>query len=780
MVPSPRHNTKAMGKLSCFFLAALLIGLLAGCGSPSDSPGNPASAQPLAPTTAPGPTPQVAPETPPGQTDATEKPEPARPETLPGPTSFDPLLHGLSFANFPGGAGASAISVIDLVEIFGPGGLCVPEDTKACTPYPGVALFLERLNEVLANGVCYGISATSANYFDGEIPLGDQTSENTDLIEFKRSNELESTIAKLHVMQYTAEYREVLDHYLALAPQEIALELAGRFAALEGKLTPPFTLALYSAQGGHSVTPIRVEKTESGYRVFVYDSNWPTETRWVDFDRRANSWSYQAMGPDKASIRNMWTGKGPGSIALIPHGIPIDNFECFFCQAGSSNLARNSGSILMVDTEDIESMAFAITTETGETLRWSTEGRSPGLEEIRTYPLPSKFQADRKTSGALLVFIPATVGGFEVALSKLGDVAQPARFSLLVAGPDMATTSIRGSAVSSDRHAEDRFLKISKVPDLDRLTISVDAHGVELVESATLRSTSFVEPSEGEIYEAQVTRGVLDNVRVLDRETAEEVYSLRSVLQDVVTPLRVTETGDGITFAKFKDGLIKVESADKDLITKLPGTGYEVKFSDGTTASFEVDETGAMIGVFSDGSTSMRFEAGNGIHSTAEGWIIDEPVRGSFRIFREIAEGVFETPSPEELAEFPALAQETSEFMRNVMTAGSSGGEATERGPDDPTLAALAEQMEAMSEKYGFLKRIREQMAKEHPEGITPQGMLQEMLKMIENGTWSTEDMPDWMPPMPEGMPSMPDGMPSMPDGMPSMPDGMPSMPAMP
>jgi hypothetical protein len=762
-----------MDKRSCFFLAALLIGLLAGCGSPSESPGNPASAQPITPSTTPGPTPQVAPETSPGQTDAAEKPEPARLETLPGPTSFDPLLHGLSFANFPGGAGASAIGVIDLVEIFGPGGLCVPEDTKACTPYPGVALFLERLNEVLANGVCYGISATSANYFDGKIPLGDQTSENTDLIEFKRSNELESTIAKLHVMQYTAEYREVLDHYLALAPQEIVLELVGQFAALEEKLTPPFTLALYSAHGGHSVTPIRIEKTENGHRVFVYDSNWPTETRWVDFDRRANSWSYQAMEPDKASTQGMWTGAGPGSIALIPHGIPTDNFECFFCQTGPPNLARGSGSILMVDTEDIENTGFTITTETGNALSWSTEGRSPGLEEIKTYLLPSKFQAERPTSGALLVSIPATVGGFEVALSKLEEEAQPARFSILVAGSGLATTTVQGSTTPSTGDRQDKFLKISKTPDLDRLTISVDAPGVELVQSASLRSTSFVEPSEGETYEAQVTRGVLDNVRVLDRETDEEVYSLRSVLQDIVTPLRVTETGDGTTFAKFEDGLIKVESADKDLITKPPGTGYEVKFSDGTAASFETDENGAMVGVFSDGSTSMRFEAGNGIYSTAEGWIIDEPVRGSFRIFREIADGVFETPSPEDLAEFPALAQETSEFMRNVMVAGSFGGEATGPGPADPTLADLAEQMEAMSEKYGFLKRIKEQMTKEYPEGITAQGMLQEMLKMMENGTWSTEDMPS----MPDGMPSMPDGMPSMPDGMSSMPDGMPSMP---
>jgi hypothetical protein len=776
-----------MGKLFWFFLVALSTGLLAGCGSPSELSDSPVGAHSDAPSTAPGPITKVAPETGPDHTDAAEKPEPTRPvaaphdrpEMPPGRIPFDPLLHGLSFANFSGGAGASAIEVIDLVEIFGRRGLCEPADTEVCTPYPGVTLFLSRLNEVLANGVCYGISATSSNYFGGEIPLGDQTSESTDLIAFKRSDELESTIAKLHVMQYTMEYREVLDHYLALPPHEVALELAERFAALEGKLTPPFTLALYSAHGGHSVTPIRMEKTEKGHRVFVYDSNWPTETRWVDFDRPTNSWSYQAMESDKASTRNMWAGEGPGSVALIPHEIPTDNFECFFCQTGSSDLARSSGSILLVDTEDIENTGFTIVTETGDALSWRTGGRSPGLQEIKTYLLPSEFQPDRTTPGALLVFIPATVGGFEVALFKLAEDAQPARFSILVAGSDMATTTVQGSTTPSIGDRQDKFLKISKTPDLGRMTVSVDAPAVELVRGATLRSTSFVEPSEGEIYEAHITRGILDDVRVLDRETAQEIYSLRSVLQDVVTPLRVTETGDGTTFAKFDDGSIKVESADKDLITKAKDTGYEVEFSDGTTASFEIDEKGAMVGVFSDGSTSMRFEAGNGIHSTAEGWIIDEHVRGSFRIFRELADGVFETPSPEDLAEFPALAQETSEFMRRVMVAGSSGGEATEPGPDGPALAALAEQMEAMSEKYGFLKRIRDQMATQHPEGITPQGILQDMLKMMGDGMWSTKNVPDGMPAMPDGMPAMPDGTPAMPYAMPATPDEMPARPSM-
>ena len=85
----------------------------------------------------------------------------------------------------------------------------------------------------------------------------------------------------------------------------------------------------------------------------------------------------------------------------------------------------------------------------------------------------------------------------------------------------------------------------------------------------------------------------------------------------------------------------------------------------------------------------MRFKAGNGVHSTPEGWIIDEPERGAYRIFREMTDGGFETPTPEDLAAFPGLLDETRDFMHGVMNAVPHPGQ-------NASTVALAEQMEAM------------------------------------------------------------------------------------
>ena len=85
---------------------------------------------------------------------------------------FDPTEDGFGFTNFAGGSGAATIQVNDLVELFGSDGLCIPGNSGICEPYPGVDLFLGQLNAVLANGLCYGISASATNHFSGDNILG--------------------------------------------------------------------------------------------------------------------------------------------------------------------------------------------------------------------------------------------------------------------------------------------------------------------------------------------------------------------------------------------------------------------------------------------------------------------------------------------------------------------------------------------------------------------------------------------------------------------------------
>ena len=162
-------------------------------------------------------------------------------------------------------------------------------------------------------------------------------------------------------------------------------------------------------------------------------------------------------------------------------------------------------------------------------------------------------------------------------------------------------------------------------------------------------------------------------------------------------------------------------------------------FSDETTASFETNEEESMVGAFSDGSTSIRFQAGNGVHSTADGWIINEPSRGGYEVFREISDGVFESPSAEDVMELTSIARETREMMTRIMAgefSESSSSIQDDESNAEETKSAAANHLEAMSEKYAFVKKIREYLAVGQPEEITTESLLQDMLELMQSGTW--------------------------------------------
>ena len=665
---------------------------------------------------------------------------------------FDPTEDGFGFTNFAGGSGAATIQVNDLVELFGSDGLCIPGNSGICEPYPGVDLFLGQLNAVLANGLCYGISASATNHFSGDNILGGVGWETTALVDLNRGDELDHSIAKLHMMQFSEEYRAVLDTYLDDQPDEIAKELIASFEDPENGSTPPYTLALYTDEGGHAITPIGIEETESGYRVSVYDSNWPKETRWVDID--GDSWEYQGSAvlitEDKNSGGGLWTGQGSGTMALIPHTIPKNGFDCFFCQETGSSLSKSTGSVILVNAQNIKNTTFEMASDDGQTMTWTTLGRSGSLESVKTYILPSQNEPSDGGSDILMVVVPPEVNNFEVNLTPLygpkEEVEQADSFGLVLVGPGIPTTVTKGHILAGSEEDSTTIIDFSKDPLTDTVVLSIDSEKVETIESATIQSTTFIELDSDERYEAIIVEDALDDVVVAQKETAEIVFSLKTILDDVETPLRTTETGDGLRFSKFSDGSVTVESPDNDFINKTVDAGYEVAFSDGTTASFQIGEDRSMIGNFSDGSTSIRFKSGNGVHSTADGWVINEPARGEYEVLRENLEGVLEKPSLDALAHNFTIAGETKEIMRDLIFdeeyRQNSKNESQFYAENDVVAADVVsvntERVDIIYDKYELLKQVREVIALEEQD-IGPKVLIQATLGSMDTSAWSVK-----------------------------------------
>jgi hypothetical protein len=283
------------------------------------------------------------------------------------------------------------------------------------------------------------------------------------------------------------------------------------------------------------------------------------------------------------------------------------------------------------------------------------------------------------------------------------------------------------------------MLRFSNDATTSTVLLAIDSQNVETIETATLKSTTFVVPTEDERYEAIVVENTFDEVKVVQKETSEVVFSLKTTLEDTDTPLRSTETGDGIRFFKFADGSVKVESPDDDVITKSVDAGYQVSYSDGTAASFEINAEGAMIGVFSNGSTSIRFEGGRGIHSTADGWIIDESQKGVFEVFREVADGIFETPSIEALDGMMSMAPDAKDMMRSILQEKESAGSDTE-GSVIEDASTTAERWGTMTEKLGFMNQVNEAVSENQSEDVGMASILRNMFEVMYTPVEATED----------------------------------------
>jgi hypothetical protein len=90
-------------------------------------------------------------------------------------------------------------------------------------------------------------------------------------------------------------------------------------------------------------------------------------------------------------------------MALLPHTLPDDGFDCFFCQETGPGLSKSAGSVIMVNAQDIKNTTFEMTSDDGQTMTWTTLGRSGGLESVKTYILPSQSESSNGGSDILMV-----------------------------------------------------------------------------------------------------------------------------------------------------------------------------------------------------------------------------------------------------------------------------------------------------------------------------------------------------------------------------------------
>ncbi len=247
--------------------------------------------------------------------------------------NFDPAVNGFQFSN------QELVEAIDLdrnaqnwevvltdqlQQLFGTQ-VCVGESSSGCVLTAAAQSWLKTQLSRMDQGIAEGMAAAVLDLWQPtppRIPWWQQ------LINFligrtvfglaRTLFELQTFIANLFLMQGVSEvFQPTQTIRTTLTPTQILLTLVRAFLTGAGD---PFTMGLYRlVEGvlteGTALTPYRVENRGDGkYWVYVYDSNYPagrstspTDLH-VEFDTRADSWTYQPSGQNKSLNSPNFTG----------------------------------------------------------------------------------------------------------------------------------------------------------------------------------------------------------------------------------------------------------------------------------------------------------------------------------------------------------------------------------------------------------------------------------------------------------------------------------------
>ena len=440
--------------------------------------------------------------------------------------TFVPEEDSFSFENFGGGEPPADLTVNMARRLYGDDQVCQDVVDNQCTPYPVILQLIQQANRSMRGGLCEGLAVLSLR-LEGDttaLTTFQQVQQAAQLV--KEDPALLSEIAYWYVTQFSPEVQERATAYRTMSPADLARILMDDFASAEaGDSHTGYTIGIYSDEGGHAVTPYRVEETDDGYRIYIYDSNWPTTERWIDVGADG-TWVYALAATNPSEEASAWSG-GVGTMELTPMGARQGPFTCSFCP--QSNSAK-SGTMLTVAATGEKQMTIQIETESGDRLGYYDNSFVNEIEGATYRYLIS----GPSTADPVLVFLPPEVEAFS---ADVGQIEAPApvdestvdepveeekeQFSLLLLNEEK---SIQVEAVVEEPAEEPvpgeppveevSILEITEtsidVGDLEEATVSIAVEAVEIKVELEDEQTIEVEFAPEDVVEEAIEIDITD------------------------------------------------------------------------------------------------------------------------------------------------------------------------------------------------------------------------------------------------------------------------------
>jgi hypothetical protein len=316
--------------------------------------------------------------------------------TIVAQLKYEPAVFGYGFRNYGRDHdNEHDLSAADLVKMFGAENVCQSGSTaEDCVLYEPAEEWLASQFKLLEGGHCEGLAVTSLRFwqglsFDGRKGPADWQSGAHSVTELQHTAEISNYVAYYHVLQTLAEIYEFRAEVWKKKPSEVLHML---IESMKEGSSDHYVISIGMREDGrytrgHAIAPYAVEDMGEGlYHILVYDSNYPSESKFIELDTKEEVWRYHTAS-DPTKTANDYIGDATsqtlGLKSQAARELPV--YGCPFCPDSSEQAKLSHASSRRFPKKTAEDQVGIALDGEGEILITDPAGKRIGYDPVKKH-----------------------------------------------------------------------------------------------------------------------------------------------------------------------------------------------------------------------------------------------------------------------------------------------------------------------------------------------------------------------------------------------------------
>ena len=304
---------------------------------------------------------------------------------------YDLTRHGYGFRNYGRDHdNENDLNAGNLIMMFGADNVCQSGSTADdCVLNEPAEEWLAQQVKLLAGGHCEGLAVTTLRFWDGLSFNGkgepaDWQSGAKKVSDLEHTDDISNYVAHFHVLQTLAEIYEFRAETWKKKPSEILRMLMD---SMKEGAKDHYVMSIGMREEGrytrgHAITPYAVEDMGEGiYHLMVYDSNYPGQSKFVEFDTKEETWRYHTASDPTKTASDYVGDATTKTLGLKSQAArELDVYGCPFCADDSEQASLHHASRTSAVEKTKEHQVGFVLTGEGEYLITDPNGKRIGYD----------------------------------------------------------------------------------------------------------------------------------------------------------------------------------------------------------------------------------------------------------------------------------------------------------------------------------------------------------------------------------------------------------------